>query len=147
MMFARMTSAAFAAAAAVVLSGCAPTATSVATNVTGGANMNGGLPSKATIFYLTSTSAFNSADYGSLATNPAAALGADLLGSQSVLLRPGETKMTARSFDGEGPTAVGVIVGFKALGTSQWRTSTAIKQGGANTLTVSIGSGSVSISK
>lgn len=132
---------------AVALLGCTPSPTAISANVTGTADMNGGLPAKATIFYLTSTSKFNASDYGSLAANAQAALGADLLGTQDVLLSPGQTKVAGRSFDGEGPSAVGIIVGFKALSTAQWRATTAISSGKLNTLTVSIGSGSVKISK
>lgn len=136
-----------AATAVAVLAGCAPTATSVVANVTAGADLNGGLPAKATIYYLSSLAKFNASDYASLANAPEATLGADLLGMQSVLLSPGDSKQAARSFDGEGPAAVGVVVGFRALSTSQWRASTGVTGGKANALTISIGSGSVSISK
>ncbi|MEM7439070.1 MAG: type VI secretion system lipoprotein TssJ [Pseudomonadota bacterium] len=129
------------------LAACAPTATSVSSNVVAASNLNGGLPAKATIFYLASTSSFNSATYAALSGDAQAALGADLLGKQDVLLSPGDTKTVSRSFDGEGPAAVGVIVGFKALTSSQWRASTSVSGGKANALTVSIGSGSVKISK
>lgn len=146
-MFLRLKLMVAAVMAVFALVSCGPTSTSVASNVVASADLNGGLPAKATIFYLTGTSKFNVADYASLSTNPQAALGADLLGTQSVLLSPGDTKTAARSFDGEGPAAVGVIVGFKAITSSQWRTSTPISGGKANALTVSVGAGSVKISK
>jgi type VI secretion system protein VasD len=130
-----------------VFAGCVPEPTSVAMNFTADANVNGGLPVKATVFYLTSTAKFNSADYGTLASNPAAALGADLMKTQSVLLSPGDSKQLAASFDGDGPSAVGVIVGFRALSTSQWRTTTGISGGKANALTVTLGSANVKITK
>nr|WP_323778636.1 type VI secretion system lipoprotein TssJ [Amylibacter sp.] len=130
-----------------VLTACTPTATSVAMNVTASSDVNGGLPAKATIFYLNSTSSFNGADYGSLAANPSAVLGADLVRTQSVLLSPGQSKQISASFDGEGPSFVGVIVGFKAISTAKWRASTSIAGGKANALTVSLGSSSVNISK
>ncbi len=126
---------------------CAPSATSVSLNIAASGGSNGGLPVKATVFYLTSTGKFNSSDYNTLASNPQAALGADLLRSNSVLLSPGQSKSLSTSFDGDGPAAVGVIVGFKAISSAKWRTSANIKSGGANQLTVSIGTNNVSISK
>ena len=138
---------AVATAAALMACTPAPTGTSVAMNVNASAGLNGGLPAKATVFYLTSTSAFNSSDYGSLASNPEAALGATLLKTQTVLLSPGQSKQLSASFDGDGPAAVGVMVGFKAISTAQWRTTTAISSGTVNGLTVSIGAGSVKITK
>ncbi|MEM6619184.1 MAG: type VI secretion system lipoprotein TssJ [Pseudomonadota bacterium] len=134
----------FLVAAAVA---CTPSATTVSANLTASADMNGGLPAKATIYYLRGTSAFNGADYASLASNAQATLGADLISTQDVLLSPGDTKTAGRSFEGDLPVAVGVIVGFRAIDTARWRASTSIGQGGANLLTVSIGAGSVSVTK
>lgn len=134
-------------AAAVALNACAPSPTSVAANVSASSDLNGGLPAKATVFYLNSTATFNATDYNTLSTNAQAALGADLVGKQDVLLSPGDLKAIGRSFEGEGPSAVGVIVGFRALDTSQWRATTSLASGKVNTLTIAIGSGSVQISK
>lgn len=122
--------------ASVALIACTPSPTAVAANVTGSADMNGGLPAKATIFYLASTAKFNASDYAALAVNPQATLGADLLGTQDVLLSPGQTKQAGRSFEGEGPSAVGVVVGFRALSTAQWRTTTSIGSGRVNALSL-----------
>lgn len=135
------------AAATLAALGCTPASTSVSVTLTAAPDLNGGLPAKATIFYLASTSAFSAADYATLATNPQAALGADLLGTQSVLLSPGGTGTTGRSFEGEGPVAVGVIVGFKAIDRAQWRAVAPVAQGRANMLNVSVGAASVSISR
>lgn len=134
-------------AAAAVLAACTPADTTVASNVAASADLNGGLPAKATVFYLNSTATFLASDYASLAGDAQATLGADLVAKDEVLLSPGQTKPLARSFPGEGPTAVGVIVGFKSIDTAQWRATTGIAGGKVNTLTIAIGSGSVKISK
>ncbi|MBR9864439.1 MAG: type VI secretion system lipoprotein TssJ [Rhodobacteraceae bacterium] len=130
-----------------VMAACTPSPTEVAMNITASAGVNGGLPVKATIYYLNSTSKFNGADYASLAGSPEAVLGADLLRSQSVLLSPGQTKNVSAAFEGEGPVALGVVVGFKAISTAKWRTTTALAGGKVNALTISLGANSVNISK
>ncbi|GGA10596.1 type VI secretion system lipoprotein TssJ [Neptunicoccus cionae] len=130
-----------------VMAACTPSPTEVAMNVTASAGVNGGLPVKATIYYLNSTAKFNGADYASLTASPSAVLGADLVRKESVLLSPGQTKNVSAAFEGEGPAAIGVAVGFKAISTAKWRTTTSLVGGKVNTLTISLGANSVNISK
>ena len=131
--------------ALIFISACVPKPTTVSTNLTAGPGANGGLPVKATVFYLTSTAKFNSADYFTLVANPEAVLGADLLKTSSVLLSPGQSKPLNASFEGTGPSAVGVVVGFKAIASAKWNATTSIKSGAENLLTVSARAGSLRI--
>lgn len=136
------------AAALVALAACTPQATSVAVNVTGSADLNGGgVPARATVYYLRSTAKFNSLDYAALAGDPQAALGADLISTSSVVVSPGQARQLSASFDGDVPVAVGVVAGFRAIDTAKWRATTSISGGKANALTVAMGSGAVSISR
>jgi type VI secretion system protein VasD len=131
----------------VFVNACASGPTTVSMNFIASADTNGGLPVKVTVFYLSSTSKFNSADYFTLASNPQAALGAELLKVGSVLLSPGQSKSLNATFDAGGPVAVGVIVGFKAIDSAKWNATASVKSGSENLLTVGVTSASVSISK
>jgi type VI secretion system protein VasD len=131
----------------IIVSACVPKPTTVSLNVTANAASNGGLPVKATIYYLTSTEKFKAADYFALESGANAVLGADVLESSSVLLSPGQTKQVSANFEAGGPTALGVIVGFKAIDSAQWQSTTSLKSGAENSLTIGIGAASVSISK
>jgi type VI secretion system protein VasD len=134
--------------ATFALAACQDTPTSVSTNIKGGASLNGsGVPAKVTVFYLTDPTKFNSADFFSLTGSAQATLGADLVATDSVLLTPGGTKSLSRTFDGAQPAYMGVVAGFRALGTAQWRAVTGLKSGGANKVTVSVGSASINVSK
>ncbi|WP_069299196.1 type VI secretion system lipoprotein TssJ [Neptunicoccus sediminis] len=146
-MLAKLRLAGLSVAALAVMTACAPTPTQVAMNVTASAGVNGGLPVKATIYYLNSTAKFNGTDYASLTATPSAVLGADFVRKESVLLSPGQTKNVSAAFEGEGPAAIGVAVGFKEISTAKWRATTPLVAGKVNTLTISLGANSVNISK
>lgn len=72
------------------------------------------------IYQLKSVGSFESSDFFALYTQPAAALGADLVSSTEVTVRPGETKRFDQEID---PLTrfVGIVAGFRNLENAQWR--------------------------
>lgn len=72
------------------------------------------------VFQLGATDKFEAADFFALSESAEATLGADLLGVESILLAPGDTKPYDGEFD-PGTRFIGVIAGFRDIHRAQWR--------------------------
>lgn len=113
----------------LVIAGCSSTASRVAVpyaiELTADKQVNpdiNGRPSpvQITIYELSSTSAFSSRDFFALQSDPQVALGKELLNSDQVVLRPGETKTLHYSGNTEA-RMVGIVAAYRDLEKSQWR--------------------------
>lgn len=122
-----------------------PPPTTVALEIVAGADLNGGVPAKVQIFYLSSTAAFEAADYFSLADNAQATLGADLIAADEYLMQPGATVTAAKTFD-IAPAAIGAVAGFRSVDQPGWRTTGPIAANAANKIDVSVGADTITVS-
>ncbi|AOB30019.1 hypothetical protein AKI39_03935 [Bordetella sp. H567] len=77
-------------------------------------------PIQVTVYELKSPGTFQSRDYFSLQADPQAALGKDLLNSDQVIVKPGETQTVERPGNPEA-RVVGIVAGYRDLEHSQWR--------------------------
>lgn len=136
-----------AVAAAGLLAACAeppPPPTAAALTVAASQDVNGGVPVKVQVFYLSSPAAFEAADYFTLSGNPRAALGADLVGVDEYLLAPGQTATAQKTFL-QPPAAVGVVAGFRNVDQPGWKATAPLAPNTVNGVTVSVGASTVSI--
>ncbi|UPA26892.1 type VI secretion system lipoprotein TssJ [Shinella oryzae] len=101
-------------------------------------------PIAVSVFVLSGIGAFQQADYFQLAENATTALGANLVGSDRVFLRPGETKEVTLSTAAE-QSYVGVIAGFQNIDQASWRATTQV--GHDDTVNVSVARSSISARK
>ena len=72
------------------------------------------------VFQLGATDKFEAADFFALSESAEAALGGDLLGVESFLLAPGDSKPYEGEFD-PGTRFIGVIAGYRDIHHAQWR--------------------------
>ncbi|MFP3427639.1 type VI secretion system lipoprotein TssJ, partial [Pseudoalteromonas sp. SIMBA_162] len=72
------------------------------------------------VFQLRAASAFDGADFFSLQDKPENILGADLLGTDRVILRPGESRTLHYRGNVEAG-AIGVIAEYRMLDRNRWR--------------------------
>ena len=72
------------------------------------------------VFQLGAVDKFEAADYFALSDSADATLGADLLGVESFLLAPGDTKPYEGEFDPQ-TRFIGVIAGYRNIHQAQWR--------------------------
>ncbi|VWB75268.1 putative lipoprotein [Burkholderia pseudomultivorans] len=72
------------------------------------------------VFQLRTSSAFDSADFFSLQDKPENALGADLLGSDRIILRPGDTRTLHYRGNVEAG-AIGIVAEYRVLEKNRWR--------------------------
>ncbi|MET3820780.1 type VI secretion system protein VasD [Burkholderia ambifaria] len=72
------------------------------------------------VFQLRAASAFDGADFFSLQDKPENILGADLLGTDRVILRPGESR-TLHYLGNVEAGAIGVIAEYRMLDRNRWR--------------------------
>jgi len=117
------------ALSALVMVGCSSTASRVAVpyaiELTADQKVNpdhNGRPSpvQVTIYELRSSSAFAARDFFALQSDPQVALGKELLNTDQVVLRPGETKTLHYPGNTEA-RMVGVVAAYRDLEKSQWR--------------------------
>lgn len=101
-------------------------------------------PIAVSVFVLNGTGTFQQADYFQLTDNAAATLGSSLAGSDSVFLRPGESKQITLNTPGE-QSNIGIVAGYQDIDAATWRATVAI--GHEDTVDVSVGSSSVSARK
>ena len=114
--------------ALVVAVGCSPKipkAVPIAGNLTAAAQVNPDVSGRASpvavkVYQLRSAGTFESSDFFKLYTQPAAALGADLVSSTEIMVRPGETKRFDQEIDPQ-TRFVGVVAGFRDVENAQWR--------------------------
>ncbi|ARP87830.1 type VI secretion system lipoprotein TssJ [Bordetella genomosp. 9] len=118
-----------AAAVAMTLAACSSTARQVpvpyAIAMTADTKVNpdaNGRPSpiQVTLYELKSPGAFESRDYFSLQADAQAALGQDLLGSDQVILKPGQTHIVQRQGNAQA-RVLGIVAGYRNLENSRWR--------------------------
>ena len=71
-------------------------------------------------FQLKSGNNFSRADYFSLQSKPEDALGAELAGTDRIVLRPGESR-TIHYTGGESVRALGIVAGYRKLEKRRWK--------------------------
>ncbi|MEM7667603.1 MAG: type VI secretion system lipoprotein TssJ [Pseudomonadota bacterium] len=129
------------------LTACAeppPPPTTVALSIVGGATMNGGVPAKVKVYYLTSAANFQAADFFAVFDTPEATLGPDLVAVDEYLLAPGKTEEDAKSF-ATPPAAVGVVAAFKNIGQPGWRAVAPLAPNTANPIAVALEGDTVTV--
>ena len=133
-------------AAAGLLAACGggpPGPAAVTVAVTGAAGMNPGpdgadRPVTLTILRLKDAGAFNSADFFALQNDPAAALGADLVGMDQLAVAPGASASKTVSFEPEA-TTLGLMAALRDPTGKVWRSVAPVAPGKAATATVTLG--------
>ena len=89
------------------------------------------------ILELNSTEQFNRLDYMSLTQPSGAAMGAELLGKNQVILQPGETKALPMELN-PLTTAIGLVAGFRDIDNATWRKSIPITQGDTKGISITL---------
>ena len=89
------------------------------------------------ILELNSTEQFNRLDYMSLTQPSGAAMGAELLGKNQVILQPGESKALPMELNPQ-TTAIGLVAGYRDIDNAAWRKSIPISQGDTKGITVTL---------
>lgn len=89
------------------------------------------------ILELNSTEQFNRLDYMSLTQPSGAAMGAELLGKNQVILQPGETKALPMELN-PLTTAIGLVAGFRDIDNAAWRKSIPIIQGDTKGISITL---------
>jgi type VI secretion system protein VasD len=77
-------------------------------------------PIQITLYELKSGSTFESRDYFALQANPQAALGPELLNTDQVILKPGETQVIKHPGNTDAEV-VGIVASYRDLEDSHWR--------------------------
>jgi type VI secretion system protein VasD len=77
-------------------------------------------PIQIRIYQLATADKFSSADFFALSDTPEATLGADMLGVESIMLTPGETRPYEAEYD-PGTRFIGVTAGYREIHQAQWR--------------------------
>jgi type VI secretion system protein VasD len=121
----------------------------VTVRVTAARNVNpsaegGAAPIAVSVFLLSGTGRFQQSDYFQLVENTASALGDNLKASDSIMLRPGESKIVTLNMVDE-QASVGVVAGYQNIDQARWRASVPVRLNDA--VTVSIGRLAVSAGK
>jgi len=107
--------------------------TSLAGNIQAAADLNPSVsqrpsPLRVRVYELKSATAFNQADFMSLYQGDQAALGADLVSREELMLQPGETRPLNKTLAPE-TRFVGIVAVYRDLERATWRTTVAIKPG------------------
>jgi type VI secretion system protein VasD len=87
------------------------------------------------VYELKSVAAFNAADFMALYQGDQAALGADLLAREEIMLQPGESRPLQRTLAPE-TRFIGVVAAYRNLERAVWRASVAVKPAAKQTLTI-----------
>lgn len=90
------------------------------------------------IMELNSTEQFNRLDYMSLTQPSGAALGAELLGKNQMVLQPGETKALPMELN-PLTTAIGLVAGYRDIDNATWRKVVPITQGSTKGIAITLG--------
>lgn len=130
------------AAAAPLAVGCAskPAPTTLAGSVVAASGLNpsvSGRPSPLLlrVYELKSDTAFNQADFMSLYQSDQAALGAEMVAREEIMLQPGQTRPLARALDAQ-TRFLGIFAAYRDLEHAVWRAAVAVQPGRANRLTI-----------
>ncbi|MEM6676356.1 MAG: type VI secretion system lipoprotein TssJ [Pseudomonadota bacterium] len=147
----RFPKSAVAVAAALFLVGCggAPEPALLEMTLAGEPGANAGpsgeaRPLSVRILRLKDPGKFNTADFFSL-QNPEGTLGADLLGSQEIVVAPGAPVEVPMTFEPEA-RFLGVIASYREIDAVQWRASAAVPPEETTPATVTLGPTGVSVS-
>ena len=89
------------------------------------------------IMELNSTEQFNRLDYMSLTQPSGAALGAELLGKNQVVMQPGETKALPMELN-PMTSSIGLIAGYRAIDNATWRKLIPITQGSTKGIAITL---------
>ena len=89
------------------------------------------------IMELNSTEQFNRLDYMSLTQPSGAALGAELLGKNQMVMQPGETKALPTELN-PMTTAIGLVAGYRDIDNATWRKVIPITQGDTKGITITL---------
>jgi type VI secretion system protein VasD len=89
------------------------------------------------VMELNSTEQFNRLDYMGLTQPSGAALGAELLGKNQVVLQPGESKNLPMELN-PMTTAIGLVAGYRDIDNAAWRTVIPITQGKTKGLSITL---------
>ena len=125
-----------------------PKPSAISVNVSGGAGMNpgpggGDRPVTVLVMRLRSTGKFNSADYFALQGDAGSALGADLIGSDTISVGPGKTAAKTITVEPDA-AALGFVALIREPGGRSWRTTKSVSPGSTFTVNVKLGSGGIS---
>lgn len=131
------------ATAALAACGGPPGPALVAVNVAGGRGMNPGpdgadRPVTVTVLRLRDAGAFAGADYFALLEDPAAALGAALLGVDQIAVAPGGRASKVVVFEPEA-TQIGVVAALREPTGKTWRAMAPVAAGEPATAAVTLG--------
>lgn len=89
------------------------------------------------IMELNSTEQFNRLDYMSLTQPSGAALGAELLGKNQVVMQPGETKALPMELN-PMTSGIGLIAGYRDIDNATWRKVIPITQGSTKGIAITL---------
>ena len=89
------------------------------------------------IMELNSTEQFNRLDYMSLTQPSGAALGAELLGKNQVVMQPGETKALPMELN-PMTSVIGLIAGYRDIDNAAWRKVIPITQGSTKGIAITL---------
>jgi type VI secretion system protein VasD len=114
--------------------------TSLAGNVQASADLNPSVsqrpsPLRVRVYELKSATAFNQADFMALYQGDQAALGADLVSREELMLQPGETRALNKNLAAD-TRFLGVVAVYRDLERATWRTTVAIKPGAKNSFDI-----------
>lgn len=90
------------------------------------------------IFELKSSTVFDQADFVSLYEKEQAVLGADLLGRDEFVLRPGESRSVNKVLSPD-TRFIGVMVGYREIERARWRSVVPVAVGKKNEIRVDLG--------
>ncbi|MFE0018404.1 type VI secretion system lipoprotein TssJ [Mesorhizobium sp. NPDC059054] len=125
-----------------------PKPSTVSVNVSGGPGMNpgpggGDRPVTVLVMRLRSTGKFNSADYFALQGDAGSALGADLIGSDTISVGPGKVATKTITVEPDA-TALGFVALIREPGGRNWRTTKSVSPGSTFAVNAKLGSGGIS---
>ena len=89
------------------------------------------------ILELSSTEQFNRLDYMSLTQPSGAALGADMLGKNQLVLQPGASQAVPMELNPQ-TTTIGLVAGYRDIDNAGWRTSIPITQGDTKGISITL---------
>ena len=110
-----------------------PSTASLAANIQAAADLNPSVsqrpsPLRVRVYELKSATAFNQADFMSLYQGDQAALGADLVSREELMLQPGESRPLNKALAPD-TRFLGIVAVYRDLERATWRTTVAIKPG------------------
>jgi len=133
-----------AVAAAGLLSACAgaPKRENLGLQISATADVNPDMQGRPSpiilhVMELNSTEQFNRLDYMGLTQPSGAALGAELLGKNQVVLQPGESKTLPLELN-PMTTDIGLVAGYRDIDNAAWRKTIPITQGKTKGISISL---------